>query len=349
MKHLLLLALASCLGLTSGQSISSCGKSSDTFANATFAVSPDPIEAGQALSITVSGSLTKILTAGRFDVNLSMKALGIFDVPIKSSAPFSTWPGLPAWDQTIVIGPFTLPKLPGAGEINGVVTASTTSGEAIFCLKIALQLASPPSEEEEDQATPPTPKAVSSAKQSLGPLSTKDDSQLADESARIGTSRIQLDDGVITAAGNINEDISSGMVLVDVNFKVLFLDFPIDLKVPFLFSPAVSKGPFKFSLGPSDSKPESRQKEMLDNEESDTEGDFSLGSLVNMTKFSARILLNRSHTSTAATAPPASKQKPSKKHIGVPPDSSKQTPTEKRPVSSTCMTKIVLGVPILEC
>merc|ERR1711966_474247 len=109
------------------QSVKSCGKPGDVLSNATFSVSPDPIQKGSPLTITVSGNLGAAVTAGTLNVDLSIKALGIIEEPIKKTIPFTLAPGLLAGATKAVIGPFPPPTVPGSLEVSGTVTGTDSS------------------------------------------------------------------------------------------------------------------------------------------------------------------------------------------------------------------------------
>merc|ERR1711907_543630 len=115
------LALVCLIAASHAQSVKSCGKSGDVLANAIFSVSPDPISKTAPLTITATGDLQKAVTGGVFNVDLNIKALGIINEPVKVSSPFSISPGMAAGPQKVVIGPFTLPKVPGSTSISGTV------------------------------------------------------------------------------------------------------------------------------------------------------------------------------------------------------------------------------------
>merc|ERR1719231_1489926 len=111
MKSVLLVSLAY-LAVVTSQSVKSCGGPNDKLKNAVFSVSPDPIDKSKPLTITGTGTLSEALAGGKLNVDLDVKALGIINEPVKTAATFTLSPGFVAGDQKVVIGPFTLPKIP---------------------------------------------------------------------------------------------------------------------------------------------------------------------------------------------------------------------------------------------
>jgi len=241
----LILLLACLSALAHCQSISSCGKPGDKLANATFTVSPDPIDKDQPLTITATGTLTEALTAGKFDVDLQVKALGIINEPVKISAPFTASPGLPAGASKIVVGPFTLPKVPGSVEVSGQIVGSDSSGAEVFCLKLDLNLGSAAA-----PVTLPPPSASEAIVSTTQPMADPI-SDCGTDADHMHNRSISDAGGILTASGDLDEDITSCAADVDLDIKVLFISVPIKLNIPISISPAIPKGPIKLSVGPA--------------------------------------------------------------------------------------------------
>jgi len=244
MQSSVLCVVALCaLALANGQSISSCGTASDKLQNATFTVSPDPIDKSKPLTITATGNLIEELGAGKFDVDLQVKALGIINEPVKTSAPFTVAPGLPTGQQKFVIGPFSLPSIPGSVDVTGQITASDSSGAQVFCLKLELNLGNA------EQNAVEAPKALA-----LPAVQKVNDGPVTDCSGandHMHNRTFSDTGGVISFEGDLDENINTGEVDVDLAVKVLFIKIPIKLTIPFSIQPGALKGHLKFTAGPS--------------------------------------------------------------------------------------------------
>jgi len=231
MKEKLVIAIFCLLGACHAQSVKSCGKDGDIFKNAVFSVSPDPIQKTSPLTITATGELTSAVTGGNLNVDLNIKALGIINEPVKVAAPFSMSPGAIAGPQKLVIGPFTLPKVPGTTTVSGTVTGSDSSGKEIFCLALNMDVSPPPVEPIEPAATPVVKNCGSDS----------------DHLKNISTS---TSGGVSTLTGTLDEAVSSGSVAVDMSVKVSFIKIPVNMNIPFTYTPGIAAGPIKLSIGP---------------------------------------------------------------------------------------------------
>lgn len=219
------------LGACHAQSVKSCGKDGDILKNAVFSVSPDPIQKSSPLTITATGELQAAVGAGDLNVDLNIKALGIINEPVKLTAPFSIAPGATAGAQKIVVGPFTLPKVPGTTTVSGTVSATDPSGKEIFCVALDMDVSPPPVEPIEPEASPVVTNCGTSS----------------DHLKNISTSS---SGGVSTLTGTLDEAVSSGSIAVDMSVKVSFFKIPINMNIPFTYSPGVPAGPIKASVGP---------------------------------------------------------------------------------------------------
>lgn len=235
MARLIAISTLLCLSQALGQSVKSCGGAGDILSNAVFSVSPDPVKKGSALTITGSGTLTAAFVGGNAILDLKVKALGIINEPISTTEPFTFLPGIAAGDTKVVIGPFTLPKVPGSVAVSGTVKLTDASGAAVAC--IALNLSLLDSSETlailSDVAVPTigVPTNCGTAADHLKDLN------------------ITTDGGVTSVTGTLDEDIGSGSLDVNLKVKVSFISIPLAVNVPFTFSPAIPKGPFKLSGG----------------------------------------------------------------------------------------------------
>jgi len=244
MKLFALIVLACIVREAQSQSVKSCGGASDHLKNAVFSVSPDPIDKSKPLTITATGNLDEAMTAGKFDVNLQIKALGIVNEPVSTSAPFTLAPGIPTGAQKFVIGPFTLPKIPGSVSVSGNVTAVDGKGEPVFCLALDLNLGS----SEENIPSSLLPFLEYPALPEASPVS-----DCSADSDHLHNRSLTQAGGVTTVSGDLDEDVSAGTVNVDLNVQVLFIKIPINMNIPFSLSPGLLKGAIKATVGPAGS------------------------------------------------------------------------------------------------
>jgi hypothetical protein len=220
-----LAAVAALIAVAQAQhSVSSCGKPTDLLANASFASSPDPIVKTAPLTITATGTLLKALTEGNFNIDLTIKALGIINEPVKSSSPFSFSPGFVAGPTKIVVGPFDLPSIPGSAVISGTVVASDSAGNEIFCLALNINAV-------DEDASLPSRDALNARealnaserfalfRQEAAPLANP----VTDCSAATDhlQNRVLSDSGgVVGLAGDLDEDITALTVVTAINVAV---------------------------------------------------------------------------------------------------------------------------------
>jgi len=247
------------LAVTTGQSVKSCGGPNDHFKNATFTVSPDPIDKSKPLTIEGMGTLDEIMTGGTLKIDLNIKALGIISTSLKKSAPFSIAPGLPAGAQKLVIGPFSLPSVPGTTTISGQVSGTDAKGEPVFCVALNIDVydEAPLKALPEVPELPPTSFAILSPEVAASPVS--DCGQPADH---LKNRTFSSTGGVFNLAGDLDETVPAGELDVDMEIKVLFISVPIKMNIPFTISPPIPSGTFKVSVGPISSEDDSTVPEV---------------------------------------------------------------------------------------
>merc|ERR1711920_874939 len=205
-------------------------------------LSPDPPQLGQPFKIDIEGDMDEVLSGGNADIDLNVKALGIINEPVQTSAPFTFSPGAPSGHQSITVGPVNLPKipLPGGVAINGTVKLTNTKKEPVSCVKLDMKVGA----SEADEFGPP-------AIEESNPV--KSCTQASDHMKNFAFS--QSASGVTTITGTLDEDLSKMGVAVDLNIKVPIVKLPtIDLTVPLSYSPGIKKGDVKATFGPSISK-----------------------------------------------------------------------------------------------
>jgi len=221
-----------------GASISNCGGPSTNFSNVKLALSPDPIQKGKAFSITASGDMDEDFVGGTATVDLNVDLLDIIKKEIKVTSPFTFTPGVAKGAQNIVIGPITLPSLPGKAEIIGQVSVVNAKGEPIACIKLDI---SAPLFEQDDDASPAT--LLDEPAVEGGQLCSKPTDHL--KNLKAVTSR-----GVITLTGTLDEDVTKVSVNVDLKIKAGFFPIPFKSDFPITWSPGVKAGDIKFVAGP---------------------------------------------------------------------------------------------------
>jgi len=221
-------------------SLKSCGSSADRFKNAVFTISPDPIDKNKPLTISIVGDLDADLAGGTIHADLNVKALGIINEPIKASLPWTLSPPLPAGPQKAVIGPFSLPKVPGSADITGTVKMVDPAGKSVFCMSLDAILGGEPTPQplDDDAMTPMT---------ASGPV-LKDCGSDADH---LHNRTLSQSGGVLTATGTLDEDVTSVVADVNLAVKVSFFNIPIKLTIPISLSPGIKKGPIAVTAGPS--------------------------------------------------------------------------------------------------
>jgi len=246
----LFLLLLAVVGVAS-QSAKSCGGPNDHLKNAVFSVSPDPIQKGQPLTITATGTLDEVLTAGKLDVNLAIKALGIVNEPVSTTAPFTLSPGIPTGPQKITIGPFTLPSVPGGVSVSGNITGVDGSGAPVFCLALDISLG------HEDELASPLPivdEALASASEAIIVATPRVGGPVTDcsgSSDHLQNRSLSTSGGVVSVSGSLDEEVGAGAVAVDLKVKVSFFSIPINMNIPFTISPGIKAGPIQATIGPA--------------------------------------------------------------------------------------------------
>ena len=134
--------------------------SSDILQNAVFTSSPSTIDGTQPATITASGNLSAAITAGTLGIVVDATiSSGIFKDAFRTTAPFTLSPGRPDGETKIVIGPFSLPKIPFEVHIVGSITGKDDSGKQIFC--VAFNLDWKPQSEMQGTVTIPAVPATS--------------------------------------------------------------------------------------------------------------------------------------------------------------------------------------------
>lgn len=108
--------------------------------NVKISLSPDPIQKGKPFSISLSGDLDEVTTAGNIIVDLHVKALGVINEPVNASIPFTVTPGMQSGAQSLTVGPVTLPSLPVGAVVIGTLRFTNGKDEPIACGKLNLNV-----------------------------------------------------------------------------------------------------------------------------------------------------------------------------------------------------------------
>lgn len=217
------LAAALCLGLAgAAPSLSSCGSATDHFKNVVMSISPDPIQKGQAFTVTVSGDLDEAITDLKVAANLNIKALDIVSKTIDSSAEVTLSPGFAAGKQSIIIGPFALPNIAGDAIVSGQVHLTDAQGQGVACIDLDLNM---PLEQAEPAAA---------AVAATATCTTPQDHLKNIQESTTG--------GVTTVTATLDEALTTVNVDVNLKVKALFIDIPLQLTIPISYTPGVQQG-----------------------------------------------------------------------------------------------------------
>jgi len=238
-------------------SVSSCGKPGDIFSNATFTSSPDPIVKTAPLTITATGTLLKAMTGGNFNVDLTIKALGIINEPVKASSPFTFSPGFVAGPAKIVVGPFNLPSIPGTAVIAGTIVATDSAGNEVFCIALNINAVDEDSSMPSRDALNAREALNASERFALFRQEVADPvTDCSGASDHLHNRVLSNTGGVVGVSGDLDEDVSSLTVVTALNVQVSFIKIPVNLNIPVSISPAIPKGHLALTIGPSTTLPD---------------------------------------------------------------------------------------------
>jgi hypothetical protein len=229
----------------SADSIKSCGKAGDILQNAVFSSSPNPISKDAPLTITGSGTLSAPFTGGKFDIDLQVKALGIINEPVKIISPFTFAPGIAAGATKVVVGPFSLPKLPGSADITGTIIANDPSGKEIFCIELDIVAGG----DIANAALVDESHLVSTSRATADPIT-----DCSASSDHLHDRVVSSTGGKTTLSGDLDESLSSITTAVDLKIGVSIFHIPISLDIPISISPAIAKGHLEATFGPKETE-----------------------------------------------------------------------------------------------
>lgn len=202
--------------------------------NVVLKVSPDPPVKGQPLSITVSGTLDQDFGAGSADVELDVKALGIINKQVKVSSPFTFAPAFKQGPQSLTVGPFTLPSLPGSVSAKGTVKLVNDKSEPVTCVNVNLDMP-----------------AMEAANLTAGPGSEQVavEASCAKSTDHLKNIQVSNSGGVTTVTGSLDEAVTKATAHVDLTVHEIF-GIPVKLDIPVALSPGLPSGDLKITAGP---------------------------------------------------------------------------------------------------
>lgn len=219
-------------GLSSSQSISSCGSPGDHLKNVQITLSPDPIVKNQPFQVTVTGDMDQDHVGGIVTGQIDVKALRIIDKSIPIQSNYSISPGFGKGLQRIVIGPVNMPSnLPGSAELVGKINVQNSLAEPVACIKLNLFV---PAQAKEGTFTLESPLVEPDCKTPTDHLKNIHSSKEGDTT---------------TVTATLDEDIGTATANIDVSLHALFVNIPVKMSIPFSFSsssqPGFRKGDWK--------------------------------------------------------------------------------------------------------
>lgn len=216
-------------------SITNCGGASDVFQVSELSVSPDPVQHRAPFTITATGTLGKDITGGTVSADLVAKILvlgqALIDKDVHNITQFELDPGVPSGNVKLVIGPVTLPPLPGSFDISGKINIVDVDGAAVSCIQLDFH-------------------APLSGALLTSPLDTSSCAKPGDH----------LHDVVRSQDGDWNKisatlDESVTQMTINAQFQVAIglLPLKIKLDVPVLYEPGIPQGPMTIRSKPAPS------------------------------------------------------------------------------------------------
>jgi len=214
-------------------SITNCGGAQDLLQLTTLNVSPDPIPHRGSFTITAEGTLSKPFVSGKaatnFDIKVFILGQQLADRHFENETEFELDPEVPAGPVKLVIGPTTLPPLPGQVDLTGKVTIVDATGAPVACVAIDLHaplaLAGPAAAEAEVPAPRDPPMECPKAGDKLHDVTWSKNGTWNQYNAVL--------DETVT------------QTLVKTSFQVFLGKFPMAVKldVPIVYEPGVPAGP----------------------------------------------------------------------------------------------------------
>lgn len=144
MRVILALALLAFAGVARADIWTSCGSATDDFQVANVRITPDPPKIGQAVNVSVSGTLKTAVTSGSVDVTIKYgsitlihQTLDLCEVVDKTAyrCPFAAGPLTISLSQTI-------PSIAPPGDYTGHITISDQNSHEVACVNLKLTMTS---------------------------------------------------------------------------------------------------------------------------------------------------------------------------------------------------------------
>lgn len=256
------------LGGVLAGSVTSCGGPGDLLSDVQITLTPDPMQKGRSFTMDVSGMLGDELMEGNVEVNLDVKALKVIDEKVAKSASFHVSPGLAKGPQRLVVGPVTLPELPGAVVVSGKVHFTDKAGAPVACIALDLNVPASAAEVVEfpqalsrEDLVVKVQQQLSNLGSTLGSLSlqkpsqhlvpVRDVSNCAKASDHLKDLKVENSGGMTNITGTLDEELTKISADVDLKLEVSILHYPVKLTVPISYAPGIPKGPFAMSFGPA--------------------------------------------------------------------------------------------------
>eukprot|EP00033_Pygsuia_biforma_P000127 GCRY01000162.1.p2 GENE.GCRY01000162.1~~GCRY01000162.1.p2 ORF type:complete len:166 (+),score=27.97 GCRY01000162.1:67-498(+) len=114
-----------------------CGTSTDLFAIQNVDIIPNPPKAGDAVNVTISGSLKETITEGSLHIKVKYGFLTVLKTE-KSICHFEKCPIIAGpWSQS---ADATIPKSAPKGHYTAEVKGTNQNNEEIFCVEVDMHL-----------------------------------------------------------------------------------------------------------------------------------------------------------------------------------------------------------------
>jgi len=227
------------LQCVSSQGVKGCGSAADHLTNPVYKMTPDPPVKGQPFTIDISGDLDEDVTAGAVSGDIAVTALGFITSTATIKMPFTYTPGLPKGAMKMTVGPTTLPKSPGSFALKGKVHVVDGAGDAITCVDLDITASA------EGLLTEAKPEVPNATVPHVGGVES-----CTGDSDHLKNFSLSQSGGVTTVNGNLDEDVDTFNVDLDLTVKKFIVHLPVKMNIPITLSPTVPKGPFTISAGP---------------------------------------------------------------------------------------------------
>jgi hypothetical protein len=203
---------------------------------------PDPPVQGQPFTVEVSGVMDETVATGAVKLDLNIGALGIIHSEAKLNIPFTANPTpFVKGPIKVNVGPVVLPKVPGTTTIKGQVHTADAKGEQLMCVDLDIKVGGASALPMDMlNASIPAFSAVQDITSCSKPTDHLKNFNLVVDKAK----------GSMTVTGNMDEELSTLKINLDMTLTKFFVHIPLKSSVPVQMSPALPKGDFKLAIGP---------------------------------------------------------------------------------------------------